>query len=344
MSKPVLGVESSCDETAAAVVDADGTVLGSVVASQDELHAPFGGVVPEIASRCHLARIVPTISEALTRADVTPAELAGVAVTRGPGLIGALLVGVQTAKALAWVHGLPLVGVNHLEAHVMAVMARAGTDDAARPRPEPPWVALLVSGGHTALYLVEGWGEVRCLGATRDDAAGEALDKFARMVGLPYPGGPVVDRLARDGDATAVRLPRGLMDGGLDFSFSGLKTAVRRHVEEQGPPSPGRPLADLCASLQEAVVDVLVAKALAACEQAGVGRLVLCGGVAANSRLRALAEVAGDERGVHVYAPPLSLCTDNAAMVANVGVRRLAEGAVDPIFELDATPTLPLGE
>jgi len=344
LARPVLGIESSCDETAAAVVDSTLHVHSSVVASQDELHAPFGGVVPEIASRSHLARIVPTVQSALARAGVTPADLGGVAVTRGPGLVGALLVGVQTAKAFAWVAGLPLVGINHLEAHVMAVLACADAADADRPRPEPPWVALLVSGGHTALYLVTGWGRVRCLGGTRDDAAGEALDKFARLVGLPYPGGPVVDRLARDGDPAAVRLPRALLGSGLDLSFSGLKSAVRRHVEEHGRPAAGRPLADLCASLQEAVADVLVAKALAACEQTGVPRLVLCGGVAANSRLRALAAVRADEQGVSLFVPPRALCTDNAAMVAAVGVHRLAADGADPPFSLDATPTLPLGE
>lgn len=339
----VLGIESSCDETAAAVVDERLVVHSSVVASQDELHAPYGGVVPEIASRRHLALVLPTVRAALDRAAVAPGDLDGVAVTRGPGLIGALLVGVQTAKALAWVHGLPLVGVSHLEGHAMAVLATSGEADEARARPAFPYVALLVSGGHTALYAVAGWGRIRCLGATRDDAAGEAIDKFARLVGLPYPGGPVVDRLAAGGDPSRVRFPRGLHGAGADFSFSGLKTAARRHVEEHGVPGDPAGLSDLCASLLEAVADVLVDKAVAACQREDCDRLVLCGGVAANARLRSMAGERGDAAGIRVYAPPLPLCTDNAAMVAAVGMQRLAIDGRRPGFDLDAVATLPLG-
>ncbi len=344
----VLGVESSCDETAAAVVSGDLRVLSSVVASQVSVHAPFGGVVPEIASRSHLAAVIPVIEAALADADLEPADLAGVAVTRGPGLIGALLVGVQTAKAFAWVHGLPLVGVNHLEGHLTAPRLVADAADAARPRPELPYVALLVSGGHTAVYVVRGPGQTELIGATRDDAAGEALDKFARMAGLGYPGGPVVDRLATTGRPDAVHLPRAMRGRGPDFSFSGLKTAARNHLEAHGvPPRDSQRMADLCASLQEAVADILVEKSLAACAAAGVHRLVLTGGVAANSRLRSLAAQRGEAAGVQVFAPPRSLCTDNAAMIAAAGHPLLADLDQVPAdrrgLSVDARPTLPVG-
>lgn len=322
----VLGVETSCDETAAAVVDGRLRVLSSVVASQDNLHAPFGGVVPEIASRRHLEAIIPVMEQALRDADVGPEALSGVAVTYGPGLIGALLVGLQAAKGFAWAHDLPLVGVNHLHGHLLAVGLCCDEEDRERPRPEPPFVALLVSGGHTATYLVKSWCEVDLIGDTRDDAAGEAIDKFARMAGLGYPGGPVVDRLAEGGDSEAYRFPRALRAEGHDFSFSGLKTAVRLHIQRHGVPEDGSELSNLCASVQEAVADVLVHKALRACEATGVPRLVLGGGVAANRRLRALAEERSEPLGVEVFLPPRSLCTDNAAMIAAAGVRLLAEG------------------
>ena len=343
----MLGVESSCDETASAVVDERRRILSSVVASQVSVHAPFGGVVPEIASRSHLTEIIPVMDQALRDAGCTPADLRGVAVTRGPGLIGALLVGVQAAKAFAWVHGLPLVGVNHLAGHLVAPRLIADEEDMQRPRPDTPYVALLVCGGHTAVYVVRA-DTSELVGATRDDAAGEALDKFARQAGLGYPGGPVVDRLAVGGDVDAVALPRGLRRKGPDFSFSGLKTAVRTHIEGRGvPPRESKDMADLCASMQEAVADILVEKSLAACERYGIPRLALTGGVAANSRLRALAQSRGADLGVEVFAPPRRLCTDNAAMIAAAGLPLLDafEDLGDDVrgLSVDARPTLPVG-
>lgn len=340
-----MGVESSCDETAAAVIDDEFRVLSSVVASQVAAHAPFGGVVPEIASRSHLTEVVPVMERALADAGVEPTDLAGVAVTRGPGLIGALLVGVQAAKAFAWVHRLPLVGVNHLEGHLVSPRLIANDADVGRPRPEHPYVALLVSGGHTAVYVVRGSGDIELVGATRDDAAGEALDKFARMAGLGYPGGPVVDRLARGGRRDAVSLPRAMRGRGPDFSFSGLKTAVRTHLESNGVPAKdSQEMSDLCASLQEAVADILVEKALEACLATATPRLVLTGGVAANSRLRELAVQRGRAMGVEVFAPPPSLCTDNAAMIAAAGLPLLASMADVPSdrrgLTVDAQATL----
>lgn len=344
----VLGVESSCDETAAAVVRGDLRVLSSVVSTQVAIHAPFGGVVPEIASRSHLSHVVPVMEQALADAGVAAADLAGVAVTRGPGLIGALLVGVQAAKAFAWVHGLPLVGVNHLEGHLVAPRLIADAEDAQRPRPTPPYIALLVSGGHTAVYEVAGPGEIELVGATRDDAAGEALDKFARMAGLGYPGGPVVDRLSQSGRRDAVALPRAMRGRGPDFSFSGLKTAVRNHLQTHGVPDHDSPqMADLCASLQEAVADILTEKALAACTRSGIRQLVITGGVAANSRLRSLAQERSDALGVELFAPPRRLCTDNAAMIAAAGLPLLADLNAVPEdrrgLSVDALATLPVG-
>ena len=342
----ILGVESSCDETAAAVVGDDLVVRSNVVASQDALHAPYGGVVPEIASRSHLGRVIPIIEGALDRAEIGAADLAGVAVTRGPGLVGALLVGLQAAKAVAFAHHLPLVGVNHLEAHLMAVLLVDGEVDRPRSRPAFPFVGLLVSGGHTAIYLVRDWGDLKLIGETRDDAAGEAIDKFARMAGLGYPGGPIVDTLSAAGNRAAWAFPRALPRAPTEFSFSGLKTAVRTHIEHHGIPEGDAALADLCASVQEALVDVLVDKALHACASLTVPRLVICGGVAANSRLRALASERGEAVGVEVHQPPRPLCTDNAAMIAGVGAMALAQGqAPSPGagLDLNAAATLPIG-
>ena len=342
----VLGVETSCDETAAAVVDGRLRVLSSVVASQDDLHRPFGGVVPEIASRRHLEAIIPVMEQALSDAGVGPEVLAGVAVTYGPGLIGALLVGLQAAKGFAWAHDLPLVGVNHLHGHLLAVGLCCDEADRERPRPALPYVALLVSGGHTATYRINNWCDVELIGDTRDDAAGEAIDKFARMAGLGYPGGPVVDRLAEGGDPQAYQFPRALRSEGHDFSFSGLKTAVRLHLQRHGVPEAGSELSDLCASVQEAVADVLVHKALRACEATQVPRLVLGGGVAANRRLRALCLERGSPLGIQVFLPPRSLCTDNAAMIAGAGVRLLAEARRGADFpgglDLNASASLPV--
>ncbi|MCK6526278.1 tRNA (adenosine(37)-N6)-threonylcarbamoyltransferase complex transferase subunit TsaD [Myxococcota bacterium] len=314
----VLGIESSCDETAAAVVDGGG-VRSDVVSSQVDLHARWGGVVPEIASRAHLDRIGPVVRQALREAGIGLGSVEGVAVTCAPGLVGSLLVGVSYAKSLAFVRGLPLVGVHHLEGHLLAPFLSGGA-------PEFPFVALVVSGGHTALYRADGFGEYRTLGETRDDAAGEAFDKAAKLLGLPYPGGVVIDRLARGGDPAAVRFPRGMVGkGGLDFSFSGLKTALLQHVRTHGIPE-GQGLADLCASYQEAIVDVLARKTLKAAERAGVGRIVLSGGVAANSRLRERMGRDGERHGLSVRLPEGRHCTDNAAMIAYAGRQRLVGG------------------
>ncbi|NQT86428.1 tRNA (adenosine(37)-N6)-threonylcarbamoyltransferase complex transferase subunit TsaD [bacterium] len=332
----ILGIETSCDETAAAVV-ADGThVLSSVVASQEHLHAKYGGVVPEIACRAHLGAIVPTIEQALERAGIALEDLDAVAATARPGLIGSLLIGLSAAKTLAWVTGLPLIAVNHVQAHLYAPTLEAPL--------EYPLVGLVASGGHTALLLASSPIDMDVLGTTTDDAAGEAFDKAAAVLGLPYPGGPAIDRAARDGDPKAVRFPRPLLEpDSLDFSFSGLKTAVLYHVhgnQARGrgePPAPER-VPDIAASFQEAAVDVLVTKCLRAIAATGAATLVVGGGVACNSRLRVKLAEATDGLSLR-FAPP-SLCTDNAAMVAGVACPMLQAGVLaEP--EVTAVATLP---
>jgi N6-L-threonylcarbamoyladenine synthase len=334
----VLGIESSCDETAAALVRDDGLVLTDVVSSQIALHAPFGGVVPELASRAHMANIVDVVTQALAShgeglAGGFAGRFAGVdaiAVTNGPGLVGALLVGVQTAKAIALARGLPIVGVNHLVGHLLSVYLHRAGD--APPAPELPFVALVASGGHTALYEVRSGSDIEQLGQTRDDAAGECFDKVAKLLGLGYPGGPRIDALAAQGAAGKVRLPRALRRrGNLEFSFSGLKTAVAQHVERNGRPDSPEQLADLCASFQDAVVSTLVDKCVAACEARGIPRLVITGGVAANKGLRARARERCDAQGIQLYVPPPRACTDNAAMIAYAGACRLRDGNDDGI-------------
>jgi N6-L-threonylcarbamoyladenine synthase len=329
----VLGIESSCDETAAALVHDDGRVLSDVVSSQVKLHAPYGGVVPELASRAHVTNLVPVLEGALGAHGWQAVD--AIAVTNGPGLVGALLVGVQAAKAIALARGLPLVGVNHLVGHLLAVHLRR---DAASPAgPAYPYVALLVSGGHTALYEVRSAQDVQHLGQTRDDAAGEAFDKVAKLLGLGYPGGPRVDRLAAQGKADPRRFPRPMArSGSLEFSFSGLKTAVAQELRSHGLPRDEQALADFCASFQHTVVQVLVDKALEACAQRGVPRLVITGGVAANRGLRATAATACAARGVELCVPPPVSCTDNAAMIAYAGACKLVAGLPDdltlPVF------------
>jgi len=335
MSRPVLGIESSCDETAAALVAADGRVISSEISSQVAIHHEFGGVVPELASRHHLLNIVPVVDQALARGSCALEDVAGIAVTAGPGLVGALLVGLQFAKALAWVSGRPLVGVDHLRAHLEAPFLRPA-DSPTAPVPTFPHVFLLVSGGHTVLGVRPSPEELQVLGATRDDAAGEAFDKVAKMLGLGYPGGQVIDQLARAGDPTAIRFPRAMLDrAGWDFSFSGLKTAVRQHLAQQGLPRGQALLADLCASFQEAVVDVLAIRAERAVAETGVRQLVVAGGVAANGRLRARLASAAEGGGFALHLPRPVYCTDNAAMVAFAGHRRLARGERDA-FDLNA--------
>ena len=327
----VLGIESSCDETAAAVVREDGLVLSDVVASQIEVHEPYGGVVPELASRAHLANVVPVIEQAVRALPRGFADVDAVAVTNGPGLVGALLVGLSAGKAIAWARGLPIVGVNHLVGHLLAIYLRRTPETPPVVLPLP-YVALLASGGHTALYRVDGPADIEQLGETRDDAAGEAFDKVAKLLGLGYPGGPLVDRLSALGDCDAVALPRPMRNKhGLEFSFSGLKTAVAQHIAKRGLPEGERAQADLCASFQRAVVTSLVDKSLAACARERVPRLVLGGGVAANRGLRALASERCRAAGVALFVPPLASCTDNAAMIAYAGAQRLVLGERDSL-------------
>ena len=336
MSEPglVLGIESSCDETAAAVLAAGRRVLSSVVASQDDVHAPYGGVVPELASRRHIEVVVPVVERALADAGVRLADLDGIAVTHGPGLVGSLLVGCSMAKALAWVRRLPLVGVNHLEGHIFAAFV---ADDP----PEYPFVALVVSGGHTALYHAPAPLRYALVGQTRDDAAGEAFDKVAKLLGLGFPGGPVVQRIAERGDPAALPLPLARMsDGGADFSFSGIKTAVSLHVKRHGPLAPGE-VADVAASFQAAVVRALVRPTVRAALRLGVPRIVLTGGVAANGPLRAALAAEAASHGLRLHIPPPQLCTDNAAMITAAGAARLAAGERADMT-LNAVPDLAL--
>jgi N6-L-threonylcarbamoyladenine synthase len=333
-----LGIETSCDETAAAVVAGGRRVLSSVVASQVELHRKYGGVVPELAARRHIEALAPVVREALARSGAAWGDIGLVAATRGPGLPGALLVGLAAAKALAFSRGLPFVGVNHLAGHLYAhALAPAGAGS-----PEPvrwPAVGLVVSGSHTDLCLLPGPGRLRLLGGTRDDAAGEAFDKVARLLGLPYPGGPALERLARAGDATRIPFPRGMADSPCEFSFSGLKTAVATYLERH----PGADPADVAAGFQAAAVDTLVTKAVAAARAHAARTLLVAGGVSANSALRAALarEAAAARPPIALRVPPLELCTDNAAMIAAAGHAAWRAGRRDG-WDLDADPNLPL--
>ncbi len=329
----VLALESSCDETAAAVVKDGRRVLSSVVSSQVADHAEYGGVVPEIASRKHLEVVVAVIEEALRAGKVHLDEVEGIAVTQGPGLAGALLVGISIAMGMAYVHKLPLVGVNHIEGHLLAVFLE-------RPV-EFPFIALAVSGGHTHIYRVEGIGRYVTLGQTLDDAAGEAFDKVGKLLGLPYPGGIVIDRLAAEGDPERIKFPRPLLhDGSYNFSFSGLKTAVLTHLQRNPNPE-GNALNDLCASFQAAVCEVLVAKTAAAVKASGVSRVVVAGGVACNSALRRDMELVAAKEGWELFIPSPSLCSDNAAMIAVPGDYYLTNGMANG-YGIDALPVWPL--
>lgn len=330
----VLGVETSCDDTAAAVLEDGRRILANVVSSQDEVHGPYGGVVPELASRQHIKSVLPIVDAALGKAGVKLADLEGMAVTYGPGLVGSLLVGLSLVKALSYRHGIPYVGVNHLEAHLLAIQLEQAV--------EFPYIALLASGGHTLLYNVRGVGEYQFLGGTRDDAAGEAYDKVAKMMGLGYPGGRIIDQLAKSGDPRAIRFPRArLKKSAYDFSFSGIKTAVWHYL--RSPDREKAPVreADIAASFQEAVVDMLIGPTIRAASFCGVERIVLSGGVAANSRLRERMTERAEAEGLRVFFPAPRFCTDNGAMIALAGYHWLKRGRRDE-FSLNADADLTL--
>ena len=330
-----IAFESSCDETAAAVLADGREVLSSVISTQIEIHKVFGGVVPEIASRHHLENINAVTEQALTEAGVTWDEIDLIGVTKGPGLVGALLCGIATAKAFALAKNKPLVGVQHIKGHICA-------NYVAHPELTPPFTALVISGGHTNLVEVSGYDSYRVLGATRDDAAGEAFDKVARVIGLGYPGGPLIDRLAKEGNPHAVEFKRVYLEkDSLDFSFSGIKTGVLNYINSEK--QAGREIvpADIAASFQQAVLDVIVKKTIAAAERMGEKRLVLAGGVAANSALRAQLADACREKGIQLFCPPPVLCTDNAAMIACAAYYAYQEGVQDDLT-LDAYPALDL--
>jgi len=325
----VLGIESSCDETGAALVDSEGVVHADVVHSQVDLHAPYGGVVPELASRDHLRNAGPVVRAALAQANVGLADVDGVAVTHRPGLVGALLVGVQTAKGLAWGLGKPLVGVDHLVGHLLAVFLERG---AHGPKPRFPFVGLLASGGHTAIYRVDAprTDAIVELGATRDDAAGEAFDKVAKLLGLGYPGGPAVEQCATRGDGSPVKLCAPMASSAsLEMSFSGIKTQVGALVAREDGSRTAVELANICAAFQAAVTSVLAQKAVEAAVREGVGDLVLGGGVAANGELRRRITEGCHKRGLRAFVPPIASCTDNAAMIAYAGMLRLVRGERD---------------
>ena len=333
----VLGIESSCDETAAAVVKDGNKILSNVVASQVDFHKKYGGVVPEIASRKHVESIVPVIKEALGEAKLTLDNIEGIAVTRGPGLVGSLLVGISMAKSIAYAKNLPLIGLNHLEGHLNTIFLEE-TDL------KFPFVGLVVSGGHTNLYHVKAMGDYDFLGQTRDDAAGEAFDKVAKLLGLGYPGGAIIDKMAKEGNAAAINFPRAIIaKDSFDFSFSGIKTSVLHYVKRQDGDINNDHAKDIVASFQEAVVDVLVTKVVQAARRCKVHKAILAGGVAANSRLREKIAIQSEKEDIEVFIPSTYLCTDNAAMIAAVGDYYLEKGITSPLT-LNASSRLPLGK
>ncbi len=338
----ILAIETSCDETAAAVIEDGRLLLASTVASQMDIHARYGGVFPEVASRQHILSILPVVEQTLAKSHLTLEDMDAVAVTRGPGLAGSLLVGMNAAKGLALGSGLPLIGVNHLEGHIYAAWVTAappeGSPASLPPEPQFPIMALLVSGGHTELNLMKGHLDYERLGATLDDAAGEAFDKVARLLGLAYPGGPAIQKAAETGDPLAFKLPRAWLEGTWNFSFSGLKTAVLREVKHLVDAGQPVPVEDMAASFQAAVVDVLLNKTLSAAREFGAREILVAGGVSAN---RALREAFQAQTEFPVHIPHISLCTDNAAMIAEAGYYRFALGHRDGL-EIDVFPTWPL--
>lgn len=327
----ILGVETSCDETAASVLDEE-RMLSNIISSQLPIHAKFGGVVPELASRAHMKLILPVIKKALQEASLAKEELDGIAVTYGPGLIGSLLVGLNLVKAMALILGVPWVGINHMEGHIFANFV-----DGAGP--EPPFLCLVVSGGHTQLVLVKDYGQYHTLGQTKDDAAGEAFDKVAKMLRVGYPGGPIIDKLSQKGNPDFISFPKAYLGkDSFDFSFSGLKTAVLYYLDSVGEEFVAQHLNDIAASFQKAVVDILVEKTLSAASKYKVKRIALAGGVASNSLLRRTLQ---EKAQAEVFIPPPILCTDNAAMIARAGLFRLKRGERSS-FELTAAPSLKL--
>ncbi|MFI3238362.1 MAG: tRNA (adenosine(37)-N6)-threonylcarbamoyltransferase complex transferase subunit TsaD [Lachnospiraceae bacterium] len=333
----ILGIETSCDETAAAVVKNGREVLSNIISSQIDLHTLYGGVVPEIASRKHVEKINQVIEEAMTEAGLTFDEIDAIAVTYGPGLVGALLVGVSAAKAIAYALQKPLVGVHHIEGHISANFIE-------HKELEPPFMALVVSGGHSHLVQVKDYGVYDIIGRTRDDAAGEAFDKVARAIGLGYPGGPKIDKIAKDGDPDAIAFPRAkIADSEYDFSFSGVKSAVLNYINGCNMKGEEVHVANVAASFQKSVTDVLVSKTIHAVEEFDYNKLVLAGGVAANTALRSAMQIACEEKGIAVYYPSLVLCTDNAAMIATAGYYEYLAGTRHGL-DLNAVPNLKLGE
>lgn len=311
----ILGIDTSCDDTAAAVVENGFKIASNIVSNQNEIHQKYGGIVPELASRRHIEMILPVVDEALNQADASLKDLSAIAVCSGPGLIGSLLIGVCFAKSLSYVNDLPLIAVNHLEGHIFSPFLEGKA-------PDFPFIALIVSGGHTSIYRVDGFGEYREISRTRDDAAGEAFDKVAKLLGLGYPGGPFIEKLASKGDPDAVSFPKKILPDSLDFSYSGLKTAVLNHIKK----NPGSSKEDIAASFQSAAIEVLINKTVKAAKKEEIKRIALSGGVSANSLLRKLIKERAENEGIEVYLPSLSLSTDNAAMIAAVGFHHFNKG------------------